>query len=455
MWWLIAAIVLFATAWALQAGLIVYAAVTLGLMVVINRWLAGDGLQHVSAQREIASNELNVGDSIEVTVRVRHDGRRPLVWLLMEDLLPEAALQQRPPRVVVKGRRLRVRSLRPGATAKLSYRVTFQQRGVYPIGPTVLETGDLFGFFRRYKVVAPPKFVTVLPKVAPLVGYEIASRRPIGDIRMAHRLYEDPTRIAGVRAYEPNDPLNRIHWKATARTGRLHTKVIEPSCLAGTTLLIDHHVDAYPPRGEPYRSELMATTAASLAHAVLLLHQPVGLWSNGMDGAAKWDLETMEHLRRAEHVLLDEEQFRLAEEARHAAQNLRAAAIGGFLGVATRRGWDQLPVIRQLLARLEPSGSRPLGDFLLEVAQRLPRDTTALVLTPQVDERSALALGNLRRQGFAVAVILVLPVPESTEAMVGRLAAEGIRDVRVLNSEAELPDVCQMRSLPSVVPLGA
>lgn len=453
--WFIVAIIVLAVAWSLQAGLIVYAAITLALMVIVNRWLAGDGLQHITAEREVETQELNVGDSIEVTVRVRHEGRRSLVWLLLEDLLPEAALQQRPPRVVVKGRRLRIRSLRPGATVKFGYRVTFQQRGVYPIGPMVLETGDLFGFFRRYKVVAPPKFVTVLPKVAPLIGYEIASRRPIGDIRMAHRLYEDPTRIAGVRAYEPNDPLNRIHWKATARTGRLHTKVIEPSCLAGTTLLIDHHAAGYPERGEPYRSELMATTAASLAHAVLLLHQPIGLWSNGIDGAAKWDLETMAHLRRADHVALDEEQFRLAEEARKSSNETRVDAIGGYLGVTTRRGWDQLPTIRQMLARLEPSDARPFADFVLEVAPRLPRDTTALALTPFVNERTALALGNLRRQGFAVAVILVLPSEGTVEDMLGRLAAEGIRDVRVLNQEAELPEICQARSLPSVIPLGA
>ena len=39
----------------------------------------------------------------------------------------------------------------------------------------------------------------VYPKVVPLSGYDIASRRPIGEIRMTHRLFEDPTRIAGVR----------------------------------------------------------------------------------------------------------------------------------------------------------------------------------------------------------------------------------------------------------------
>jgi len=453
--WFIAAIVIFAIAWTLQAGLVVYAAVTLGLLAIVNRWLAGEGLRHVSVERAIEQDEINVGDAIEVSLRVRHAGNRPIVWILLEDLLPEAALIQRPPRLTIKGKRLRLRSLRPRSTHKITYRITFQHRGVYPIGPLVLESGDLFGFFRRYKVVAPPQFVTVLPKIAALAGYEIASRRPIGDVRLSHRLYEDPTRIAGVRLYQQNDPLNRIHWKATARTGRLHTKIIEPSCLAGTTILIDHHIDGYPPRGEPYRSELMATTAASIAHGVLLIHQPVGLWSNGVDGAAKWTSETMARIRRADNVTLDEEQFRLAEEARRDAAMAHETSPGALLGVTTGRGWEKLPAIRQMLARLEPSDSRTFANFLIEVAPRLPKDTTALALTPRVTDETALALGNLRRQGYAVALIIVLPAEDTVEGMLGRLASEGIRDVRVLNHESELPELCQARSLPSIIPMGA
>jgi len=34
-----------------------------------------------------------------------------------------------------------------------------------------------------------------------LQGYNLASRRPIGEIRVAHRLFEDPTRLAGVRCF--------------------------------------------------------------------------------------------------------------------------------------------------------------------------------------------------------------------------------------------------------------
>lgn len=452
--WLIAAIVVFAIAWTFHAGLVVYAATTLGLLALANRWLAGEGLRHVSVERSIDCDEIDVGDTIEVTLRIRHSGFRPVVWLMMEDLLPEAALSQRPARLTIKGKRLRIRSLRPGAAQKMTYRITFQNRGVYPVGPLVLESGDLFGFYRRYKVVAPPKYVTVLPKVAALAGYELASRRPIGDIRLSHRLYEDPTRIAGVRPYEPNDPMNRIHWKASARTGRLHTKVIEPSCLAGSTLVVDHDIAGYPPRGEPYRTELMATTVASIAQAVLQIHQPVGMWSNGVDGAAKWTSEMMSRLRHTDNVTLDEEQFRLAEEARRTVDAAKKITNGDILGVTTGRGWERLAMIRQLLARLEPSDDRPFADFLLEIANRLPRDATVLALTPRITDETALALGTLRRQGYAVAVIIVLPAQDTVEEMLGRLAAQRVRDVRVLSHVSELSEVCQMRLMPSIIPLG-
>src|SRR5262249_12959961 len=146
----------------------------------------------------------------------------------------------------------------------LNYELECLQRGYHQIGPAVLETGDLFGLHRRFRVAADPAFLLVLPRIITLSGYDLASRRPIGEVRLSLRLYEDPTRIAGVRAYEPGDPLSRVHWKATARTGSLHTKVIESSTLAGATIVLDFHQAGYFARGEPFRSELAIVTAVSL-----------------------------------------------------------------------------------------------------------------------------------------------------------------------------------------------
>ncbi len=450
--WLLAAITLVVIAWALSAGLVVYAAVALALVAVVGRYLASEGLSRITAKRFVTDTEVSVGDTISVELDIENEGRRSIVWLLLEDLLPEAILTQRPPRVQLKGKRLRVRSLSAGQSSKLDYKITFRQRGVYPLGPLIVESGDLFGFVRKARVLAPPAFVTVLPKVVPLNGYEIASRRPVGDVRLTHRLYEDPTRIAGVRQYMQGDPLNRIHWRATARTGQLHCKVYDPSTLAGATLLLDLHSDGYSARGEPYRSELAATTAASLANAVLLLQQQVGLWSNGMDGAARWAEASLNRLKKAS-VTIDDEQAEVVENLRTEAAAQFAAAGDELLGVPTRRGWTQLTLIRQLLARLELSDRRPFPDFVLEIASRLPRDATVMAILPQVTEQAALALGNLRRQSFAVAAIIVIPAEDTVVQALGLLASEGVRDVRVLAHESQLPDVCSAQMVPAVMAL--
>src|SRR5207248_9232431 len=112
-----------------------------------------------------------------------------------------------------------------------------------------------------------------------------SSKRPIGEVRMTYRLFEDPTRISVVQAYERCDPLNRVHWRATARTGLLHSKVYEPSTVAGATLLMEFHTAAHERKHEPHRSELAVTAAASIANAVYLLGQQIGLVTNGRDAA--------------------------------------------------------------------------------------------------------------------------------------------------------------------------
>src|SRR5262249_56158789 len=141
-------------------------------------------------------------------------------------------------RMSVKGKGVQVVSLRARKSKTVKYAVTFLMRGYYPLGPSLLETGDVFGLHRRHRVIGKPVYVMVYPKIVPLPKYDFASERPIGEIRLQNRLFEDPTRTAGVREDQGGDPLQRVHWKITARTGVLHCRVYEPTSLAGATILI-------------------------------------------------------------------------------------------------------------------------------------------------------------------------------------------------------------------------
>jgi uncharacterized protein (DUF58 family) len=434
--WFFGILFLLGCALALQAGLVAFAGYVLLGVFLLSRYLARSWITNLSAERECDTRPREIGETADVTVRVHYAGKIAIPWVLTEDLIPEQAIVQR--RVTFKGGRLRVLFIRGGGTKTLKYKLTFELRGYYQIGPTFLETGDVFGLHRRHRVVTDPAFVLVYPKVLPITKFDFASERPIGEIRLANMLFEDPTRSAGVRPYVYGDPLQRVHWRATARTGQLHCKVYEPTSLAGATILIDFHKDGYYPRGEPIRSELAITTASSVAYAVTALNQQIGVASNGRDATDRireeavskqkvHDLESTEYATR----------YSAREHFEQKEQNDRLRPVV----VETRRGYDQFQKIRETLARLELTDGRTFAELAIEMGQRMPRDATVIAVLPRVPVETSVALGQLRRQGFAVSAVLIGIPDDGTDARVqahGRLAAEGIRDVRYVNSEAEL-----------------
>lgn len=427
--WLLGAIVLLVVGIVFQLGLLVYAMYVLLAVMLVSRFLAREWIESITATRECSRTTAEIDDKIAVIVNVQNGGKLPVPWLLLEDAVPRDALLQRPPRIALEGKRVDIMQLGSHAQKSLLYQVRFLMRGYYQLGPLLLESGDLFGLHRRYRVETKPSFVLVYPKVIPLVGYDIASRRPIGEVRLTHRLFEDPTRIAGVREYQPGDSLNRVHWRATARTGTLHCKMYEPSCIAGMTLLMDFHQGSFPSRSEPHRSELAVTTSASLANAVYQLGQQVGFISNGRDAADRILQEGYRH------------EFRTRALARNTVQMQSRSDRLRPVVVETRRGAEQFQRILETLARLELTDGLTFPQLVLETMSRMPRDATVVALLSEVPVETAIVLGNLRRRGFAVTAVLVLADDDSMNDSIGRLMAEGISIRRVENEEA-ISEMC-------------
>ncbi|WP_439629641.1 DUF58 domain-containing protein [Gemmata sp.] len=430
MLWFLAIVLLLGLALALQAGLVAFAGYVLLGVYLVSRFIARSWVRDLHAERACDASPREIGESVEVVVTLTNRGALPILWVLVEDLVPDLAARVKPGRLSVKGKRLQVASLGPRRTKTIKYTVTFLTRGYYPLGPALLETGDVFGLHRRHRVVGTPVYVMVYPRVVPLPRYDFASERPIGEVRLQNRLFEDPTRTAGVREYQLGDPLQRVHWKATARTGVLHCRVYEPTTLAGATLLIDFHADGYPKRSEPHRSDLVVTTAASVAYAVSVLNQQVGLASNGRDAADRIREESLAAENGEGYETRDAARDRF--EVRHESDRLRPVVV------PTRRGFDQFQRVREALARLELTDAFTFPQLVLNVTPRLPRDATVIAVLPRVPADSAAALGALRRQGFAVTAVLVgLSDSERLDAH-GRLLAETVRDIRFVNTEEEL-----------------
>ena len=130
-----------------------------------------------------------VGEKVAVVVTIENRGWLPIVWVVVEDLLPRTALLHEPPSLQVIGQRQALLMLGSRRKHSLLYQLQCNRRGYYQIGPLVAETGDVFGLYRRYRVLTEPQFLLALPEVIPLAGFDIASRRPLGEVRMTHRLF--------------------------------------------------------------------------------------------------------------------------------------------------------------------------------------------------------------------------------------------------------------------------
>ena len=385
--WAAGAAILLLFAYATSSGLVVYSLYAVLLIMGLSRLISEMCLKGLECKREISKTEMTIGERVEVIFTVKNRGAFPIPWAFVEDLLPE--------KMPVTGEHARLLTLMPGQEEKMLYQIIFNRRGYHQIGPALMETGDLFGFFRKYKTDISKEYVIVYPAVHDLTEYDIAARRPLGAVKVSNKIFEDPTKIIGVREYAPGDPFNRIHWKTTARTGTLYSKIWEPSRVIGATIALDLHESGYPGIDGKARGEIAITTAASLANYVASANEQVGLITNGRDLA--------ETVAREPLPLLGRIRGQIVERARSAE---KPSGLAPFM-VPTRKGAEQGRLILEALARVGYTDGLTLDKVLLYSIQHLSRDATILVIAPEMTDSMAVALSILKEAGFSVNAFIV------------------------------------------------
>lgn len=120
--------------------------------------------------------------------------------------------------------------------------MSFHERGTVKVNDIQICSVFPFNFFVRCRKIEKVLQVTVFPKAkkCEYLGFLGDERRSHGEKSMDRVGYE--AEVIAMRDYIQGDPVKYIHWKATAKTGKLKTK--ELSTLLHEPVIID--VDAVP-----------------------------------------------------------------------------------------------------------------------------------------------------------------------------------------------------------------
>ena len=331
----------------------------LGIVVLLGVWAWMAWRSPPRALEQLAGSRTHAdvvmfGDRVRLDLHVT--AGRALPWVHLTDLIPFQL-----------GENLRwVTSSSAGEAKSHTAEFTATARGLHGLGPTLAVTGDTFGLRRVQSTLIPASRLLVYPRIVDLETLGIAAGAPLPLIPVRTPLYDDPTRVVGVREYEPGDQFRTIHWTATAAAGDLLVKKYRPAIARDVMVALDLTRTSHPLPGRRRSAELGVTTAASIAHhLVTVRREAVGLRLVGRDAPTGEDTASELTPGRDERRLMD---------------------------------------LLERLARADVSGSAH-SDRLLDPAG-LGFGTSVVFITGVLERRNVLDVMRLTRVGIHVTVIL-------------------------------------------------
>lgn len=156
-----------------------------------------------------------------------------------------------------------------------------KQRGYYRISRTSLRAYHFFGRSEFYKNVDQRTELYVYPERVRLSSLFMVIDRLSGDLKARNYLYEDPFTFRGIRDYTPQDPMTRINWKASARTGDLKVNVRDYTAGQRVLLLLNLENPSTPHADDLLEDSIRIT--ATVAERLIQHQIPVSFATNGRD----------------------------------------------------------------------------------------------------------------------------------------------------------------------------
>lgn len=368
------------------------------LLVCSYLW-AWSNLCGLDVRREPLTHRAHLGDYARERMAIRNRWIIPKLWFELQDHsnLPQHGggfVAYLPAR---QHRRWTVRTL-------------CTRRGRFRLGPATLISGDPFGIFRLERQLPGTSEIIVYPALVDLPQFALPDAELPGGRDIRGRTYNVTPNVSTVREYAPGDSFNRIHWRSTARAGRLMVKEFE----------LDPTADMYIVLDMQERAVVTDTRAPSLRRP---------LFDRLLNSTAEYAVMTTASVAR--HLL---------------AQNRVVGLIAWGQQrevLPAERGPRQLFRMLETLAVLRAHGTQPLAELLATESVYFGRNSMVIVVTASLDEHWPEALQHLLHRGVRALVLFVDPQSfggwHDPQPILSRLAELHVPTYRLQHGQA-LPE---------------
>lgn len=179
-------------------------------------------------------------------------------------------------------------------------------RGYYEISDIQLLSKDIFLMQDCLKKYPARDCLYVYPKILQLHEIQIPFQRMMGEMEAKKRMLEDPFAFAGIRDYSPFDAMNKINWKASARTGSYMVNTYDTTVSQEVILFLNLEEESMW-SGHKLLEESIRL-CSGFARALLAQGIAIRLLTNGRDKVTKEVLglkmgQSMVHFEQLLHIL--------------------------------------------------------------------------------------------------------------------------------------------------------
>lgn len=220
-------------------------------------------IQRWKIDRLVPEKTLYHGEDVTFHLTIRRKIPFPLLFLVVEDVLPEPLEGEQHKKLIFPGFR---------RTIRMSYSLKMK-RGEHPFAVVRILIADPLGLVGKEVRINCLDTVLVYPQLEEMIYQPLESRYEHGSSSSRFRIQKDAAVVTGIREYQPGDRFSWIDWKATAKKMDLMSKQFEVKQSNDCLVVLDVR-----------ESEFLEDTirfTASLTNTILRHGGEVGLYTVG------------------------------------------------------------------------------------------------------------------------------------------------------------------------------